>query len=304
MFIPLSTIVVRRPWLIVLGWLVLTFGLHFAAPRWDQVTKDDDVRFFPGNSLSVIGQELLERGFPLDASSSQLVLIYERHGHAVTPEDLHYVENVATRLYEFSQLHNELGVKRIDTHKSPAIGPRLIGLTPDGSGQAVLSIVYLQGTYLSKRTRLAVDRIEEWLKSERPAPPSGLNTAMTGSAVVGHDTNAAANESINNTTTSTIALVVLILLVVYRSPLMAMVPLVTIALSVFASLRLIALLSGISSLGFQVINITQVFVVVVLFGAGTDYCLFLVARIPKSLAGGASTGTRCANRSAGSEAHW
>src|SRR5208337_3994160 len=69
---------------------------------------------------------------------------------------------------------------------------------------------------------------------------------------------------------------------------MAMVPLVTIALSVFASLRLIALLSGIAPLGFQVINITQVFVVVVLFGAGTDYCLFLIARYSEELGRGRS----------------
>ena len=73
---------------------------------------------------------------------------------------------------------------------------------------------------------------------------------MTGSAVVGHDTNTAASESITNTTNSTIALVVLILLVVYRSPLLAMVPLVTIALSVFVSLHLIALLTWVPGLGF------------------------------------------------------
>jgi RND superfamily putative drug exporter len=278
MFTLLSTIVVRRPWIVVFTWLILTAGLHLSAPRWDQVTKDDDVRFFPRESLSVIGQDLLERGFPLDASSSQLVLIYERRGGHVTPDDLRYVESVATKLWEFSQKHLELGVKHIDTHRTPAIGQRLIGSSQDGSGQAVLSIVALQGTYLSKRTRLAVDQIEEWIKSERPTPPAGLGTALTGSALVGHDTNAAANESIHNTTTSTIALVVLILLLVYRSPVMAMVPLVTIALSVFASLRLIALLSGISALRFQVINITQVFIIVVLFGAGTDYCLFLIAR--------------------------
>ena len=51
------------------------------------VTKDDDVRFFPPGSASVIGQDLLERGFPRDASSSQLVLVYERKDHAVTPAD-------------------------------------------------------------------------------------------------------------------------------------------------------------------------------------------------------------------------
>ncbi|HKI20750.1 MAG TPA: MMPL family transporter, partial [Isosphaeraceae bacterium] len=162
MFTPLSTIVVRRPWLVVLGWLFFTVGIHYSAPRWDKVTRDDDVRFFPPDSLSVIGQDLLERGFPLDASSSQLVFIYERRDGSVTQADLAYIADVATKFYEFSQQHKELGVKHLETHKSPAIGPRLIGSSPDGSGQAVLTIVALQGTYLSKRTRLAVDRIEEW----------------------------------------------------------------------------------------------------------------------------------------------
>ncbi len=119
-----------------------------------------------------------------------------------------------------------------------------------------------------------------------PPAPVGLELAVTGSAVVGHDTNKAAGESIQNTTNSTIILVVLILLVVYRSPLLAMVPLVTIALSVFVSLRLIALLTRVPGLGFQVISITRVFIVVVLFGAGTDYCLFLIARYCEELGRG------------------
>jgi RND superfamily putative drug exporter len=49
---------------------------------------------------------------------------------------------------------------------------------------------------------------------------------------------------------------------------------------------LIALLSGIPALGFQVINITRVFVIVVLFSAGTDYCLFLIARYSEELGRG------------------
>ena len=109
---------------------------------------------------------------------------------------------------------------------------------------------------------------------------------MTGSAVVGRDTNKAAGESIKNTTNSTIILVIVILLVVYRSPVLAMIPLLTIAISVFASLRLIVLLTNVPGLGFQVINITQVFIVVVLFGAGTDYCLFLIARYCEELGRG------------------
>src|SRR5258708_24759739 len=100
--------------------------------------------------------------------------------------------------------------------------------------------------------------------------------------------NSASKDSIDNTTYTTIALVVIILLVVYRSPLLAMTPLVTIALSVQASLWAIALLTKVPGLRFQVIDITNVFVIVVLFGAGTDYCLFLIARYREELIRGRS----------------
>ena len=271
-----------------MGWLALATVLYFVAPRWEQVTKDDSVRFFPPESRSVVGHDLLESGFPKDASSSGLVLVHERKNGHLTTNDLRYIERVADDLDQFARSKPELGITKLDTHRTPVIGPRLIGTSPDGRGQAALTMVSLEGTYLSKKTRIAVDKILEWSKTNRPAPPEGLEFALTGSAVVGHDTNRAASESINNTTYTTVALVLLILLVVYRSPLLAMVPLVTIALSVFVSLRLIALLTTVPGLGFQVISITRVFVVVVLFGAGTDYCLFLIARYSEELARGRS----------------
>jgi RND superfamily putative drug exporter len=95
--------------------------------------------------------------------------------------------------------------------------------------------------------------------------------------------NKASDESVSNTTWATIALVVIILLVVYRSPLLALIPILTIALSVWFSLMAIAVLARLPGLNFQVINITNLFVIVVLFGAGTDYCLFLIARYREEL---------------------
>ena len=288
MFSLVSSLVIRHPRAVVLGWLVLTAGLHYLAPPWDRITKDDDLGLFPADSPSVIGQELLERGFPQDAPSSDLVLIYERKNGRLTPDDFRFVDGEASSLSQFAQEHPELGVNKIDTHRSPVIGPLLIGSSADGPNQAVLSIVSLNSTHLSQKTQVAVDQILECVNTKKLAPPPGLSRVVTGSAAVGHDTNTATNESIQNTTNTAIALVILILVGVYRSPLLAMVPLVTIAFSVFASLRLIALLTEVPGLGFQVINITQIFVVVVLFGAGTDYCLFLVARYREELVRGKS----------------
>ncbi len=54
------------------------------------------------------------------------------------------------------------------------------------------------------------------------------------------------------------------------------------------------LLTKLPGLNFQVINITNVFVIVVLFGAGTDYCLFLIARYREEVVRGRSRGRRLA----------
>jgi RND superfamily putative drug exporter len=287
MFDALAKLVIRRGWVIVVAWLALAAVLHHYAPPWEQVSRDDNVRFFPPGYPSVVGQDLLELGFPRDAASSQVVLVYDRPGGRLADSDLAYVDQEAAGLFKFASTHPELTLKKIDTHRTPVVGPRLVGTAADGRGQAVLTIASLNGTYLAKSTRLAVDALFRFVK-ERPPAPAGLRRSLTGSAVVGHDMNSASKDSIDNTTYTTIALVVIILLVVYRSPLLAMTPLVTIALSVQASLWAIALLTKVPGLRFQVIDITNVFVIVVLFGAGTDYCLFLIARYREELIRGRS----------------
>jgi RND superfamily putative drug exporter len=290
MFQSIANVVTRRGWVILLGWLVFAVPLFALAPSWDRVSRDDDVRFFPAAFPSVVGQELLERGFPQDAASSQVVVIGERRDGILTHADFEFLDaRLVPLLNDAREREPVLGIKRIDTHLTPVIGPRLVGARRDGpvAGQAALTIISLNGTYQSKATRLAVNRLEALLRT-LPPPPRGLELALTGSAMVGHDMNEASNRSIANTTYTTIALVVAILLVVYRSPVLALIPLLTIALSAATSLKSIALLTFLPGLKFQVINITNIFVIVVLFGAGTDYCLFLIARYREELIRGRS----------------
>ena len=42
---------------------------------------------------------------------------------------------MAGRFYQFAQAHPELGIKKLDTHRSPVIGPRLIGDGADGDAR-------------------------------------------------------------------------------------------------------------------------------------------------------------------------
>ena len=297
MFAMLSTLVTRRPWAILVGWVALGVALWAFAPPWESVSKDDDVRFFPPDSPSVIGQGLLERGFPDDASGCDAVVIAERREGRLTDADFAYIREMSGGLRQLvNEAEGESGpvVKKVVDYREPVVGPRLLGDGPKGVGQVALTIVSIRSTYISKQTRLAVDRIQRAL-GELPPAPAGLTVQrvgastilpMSGSAMVGHDTNQASNSSMEATTIATIGLVVVLLLVVYRSPLLALIPLLTIALSVVVSLLGLPLLTMIPGLHFQIINLTRVFVIVVLFGAGTDYCLFLIARYREELARG------------------
>src|SRR3954447_23149086 len=109
MFPSLARLVQRHSWFVVLAWVVVTFLLFRYAPLWEQVTKDDDVRFFPRDFPSVIGQDLLERGFPQDAASSQVVVVYERAGGPLSPADFTAVEERAAEFHKFSQANPDLG---------------------------------------------------------------------------------------------------------------------------------------------------------------------------------------------------
>ena len=130
-----------------------------------------------------------------------------------------------------------------------------------------------------------MDRAEQRLR-ERMADAGGDAPTFytTGPAGIGRDLTGASGDSLDNTTIATVILVVVILLIVYRSPLLALVPLVTIAVSVWVALKLLALCTLIP--GFYLVNISQIFAVVMLYGAGTDYCLFLISRYREELAQG------------------
>ena len=293
MFDLLGRLVNRAGLWIVLAWLAIAGVLWLAAPQWDSVTKDDDVSFFPAHYPSVVGQGLLARGFPDDISSSSVVIVAERPEGRLTPADLKFVDglskDIKAKLADDDgpkgKIEKGHGVRGVLDRNERGIGSRMQSKAVEGKGQVALIVAQLRGTYVSKDAKRAVEKLQKEV-IERPDPPAGLSISMTGNAMVGYDTSRASTRSLEDTTIATIVLVVVILLVVYRSPLLALIPMATIALCVAVSLWSIALLTKIPGLNFQVINITNVFVIVVLFGAGTDYCLFLIARYREELARG------------------
>ncbi len=111
---------------------------------------------------------------------------------------------------------------------------------------------------------------------------SEMEIGVTGSAAIGGDMLRASSQAVRQTEWVTVALILVILAVIYRGPLLVAIPLMTIGLSLVVAMSIVALIADgpgqQSSLGLHVFTTTRIFVVVLLFGAGTDFCLFFLAR--------------------------
>ncbi|TWU58751.1 Membrane transport protein mmpL8 [Rubripirellula tenax] len=113
----------------------------------------------------------------------------------------------------------------------------------------------------------------------------GIRLLTTGSAAIGGETLMAARDAIRYTELITFVMIVLILALVYRAPLLVAIPMVSIVVAVLVSTSLVALLTGwsvnrtIPQLDMRIFTTSKIFIVVILFGAGTDYCLFLISRL-------------------------
>ena len=123
------------------------------------------------------------------------------------------------------------------------------------------------------------------LHSELLKPP-GLDLALSGSATVGRDMKVNAEKSASDTHSWTLILLITLLLVIYRAPVLVIIPLATVAVSVRLSLLLLSMLAEAGYVGL--FSGIKTYSVVVMYGAGIDYCMFLIARYKEELDAGAT----------------
>jgi RND superfamily putative drug exporter len=288
MFGSLGTIVSRRwPWAL-LGWTVLVLAVACIAPRWDDLTCDGDFAYLPAEMSSVQAEKLLEAAFPDVLSRSNLVLIVAREHGPLEPADV----AVANRLIDEFTPRDESGpIVDVLSHQTPVIGEKLVS-EPGPAGQATLIVLQLRNEFMAIGNMPFVKEIYGKLAAMRHEPdfPQGLTLGVSGSAAIGADMLFSAEESIRNTELATCFLVVMILLVVYRAPGLVVVPLLTIFLSLMVATGLVAIVSLVSQqsgwFDFKIFKTTRIFVVVILYGAVTDYCLFLISRYREQLQSG------------------
>jgi RND superfamily putative drug exporter len=298
--------------LFLLGWGLLLACAWRAAPPWDEVALDKEFAFLPEKAPSRQAEKVFAEAFPDERLNSNIVLILHRAETGRLEEDRTFIENsIYPGLRRIAEEDGGLASEQL-----PSEGPLFGGedlppkknsqrsiisriLTPRGlegpllvrsEGRALLVVMELTTEYLAKDNWSTLEKVERLVADLRQQGkvPRGLDIAITGSAAIGRDHSLAALESAHTTTLLTVILVVALLLLIYRAPLLALIPLVTVFVAVQLSLYVLALLAGASQITlFQGI---EVYITILSYGAGVDYCLFLTARYKEELDHGLEPG--------------
>ena len=235
---------------------------------------------------SVRGATLLAEAFPDIHSLSEVVLVVARPGGALTRADYALADRLVQQLTSTPDAASP--VTFVLSHATPLLGSGLVSRLGH-SGQATLIVVSLRTEMAAVANMDFIRELRQTLAATRREAdcPAGLELGLTGAAAINADTLLAAEKSIHNTELTTIALVVLILLAVYRAPGLVLVPLVVILATWVLSIDLLALLAALSErvawFDFKIFRTSKIFIIVILFGAATDYCLFLISRYLEGL---------------------
>jgi len=146
--------------------------------------------------------------------------------------------------------------------------------------RALPVLLYFEGG--TRLTEVAADVGEIREDLDAPGP---LRTSVTGIKPVQYDTKVAIEGNLGLVTVVTTLAIFIVVALTYRSPVAPLVPLASIGLATFLTLRVLGWIA--SEQGTNVPAQIEPIIVVLLFGVGTDYALFLLSRTRQALEEGA-----------------
>ena len=279
-----SSVMGRKPlWIAVvtiIAWLAISSVAGPTFGKLSTVQENDNAAFLPDSAESTLASKVTVKFS--DSSNDQIPTLLLFLG------DVDPVKNPAN-LVRIQSYLNELGNKTL-----PESGKQLssyfvpgfpIQAIPSEDGKAALVNIALNSTIVEERVEekptlsLIVDFMREDLKENFEAKE--LTTHVTGFGGIFADLFGAFGSIDSTLLTTTLLVVSIILIIVYRSPLLWILPLFTaiIALSVAGTIVYYAAKADLLDLNGQSQGILSVLVL----GAATDYALLLIARYREEL---------------------
>jgi len=266
--------ILKAKWAITAIWLAAAVVLFLTAPSMSDLVREK-------------GQISVPEGY----TSSRAAEIMKEVADSKNGETLHQVAlvfNEPKGISDEDKANIQQGIEKLAANKEAL---QLYSIT-DPFSQTELKDTLIAKDGKTIMVALSVQGGEETVK-ELPAKVDELlgdvtaGHYLTSEGLITEDTIASSEAGLKKSEYITVVFILLILFVVFKSFVAPFVPLLTVGLSYIVSQSVVAFL--VDRFDFPLSTFTQIFMVAVMFGIGTDYCILLISRFKEELASAEDT---------------
>jgi len=272
----------RSRWVVIGAWVVLTLAMAPLQGPLQSRAADESDTFMVRGSESAEAKKTIDSNFRAGAESAA-VIAYFRDGGLSSPDRERMVSD-ARRICASRTIPT---LKLVGTPYGLGCGNTdPLDLSPGGPGLLTSSdaSVGLSTALMTDDSTPTAEAAADTIRRIVPPPEgdkTGLRAWVTGEVGFEADRSEAVKTIDDTLLLVTCAVLVLLLLAIYRSPLVALVPLVVVGIAyvVAGGLTYMLVEAGVTTVSGQ----SAAILIVLMFGAGTDYCLLIVARFRDEL---------------------
>ena len=267
--------------ILIVAWIVIAGVIQSVSPSIEEVSTNDQTEFLPNETEALQAIELEREKFPA-FEGLPAILIY-RNPTGLTDRDIAKVaeidasiradetrDNIALVISDFGQSDFGGGPAQPTQPADPEISP---------DGTAITITVVISGSPAEEEFGETVEWLRELDDALAVEVPSTFE--VTGPAGILADAIVVFQSFDFRVSAITIVLVLVILLAIYRSPLLALLPVMTVGMALTVAQSIAALLADNFDLALNG-QVTAI-MAVLMFGAGTDFTLFIVSRYREEL---------------------
>jgi len=270
----------KSKWLVVVAWIGLLVVLMSVFPQVNSV-ENYSGEDLPSHMMSIEADNIIQEQFSSDAGLPLLLVWYKQEG--IELSDIEAIQ----------KLYDKLATTPLDEqktlppfHQIPA--QALFGSLSE-NGQALVTPVFFEADAEASTLEHNFETISAYMGEivednpflKESLEESGLQAKFSGPAGISVDATSLFESADFKLMVATVIIILVILLIIYRSPIMAVIPLIVVSIAFLVVSPILGWMveSGWIAKDAQAVAI----MIVLLFGAGTDYCLFLITKYKDQL---------------------
>ncbi|ULO05324.1 MMPL family transporter [Paenibacillus sp. 19GGS1-52] len=261
--------ILKARWAVIVVWLAMAVVLFMTAPSMsDLVREKGDISVPDGYSSARANEILQEVSDSKNGEKLHQVALVFNKPQGIGAEETASIKQGVEKLSKNKEALN------IDAITDPFSQSELKDTLIAKDGKTIMVALSIKGG--NEAVQELPAKVDELLADVDAAH------YLTSEGLITEDTIASSEAGLKKSEYITVVFILLILFVVFRSMVAPFVPLLTVGLSYIVAQSIVGFL--VDRFDFPLSTFTQIFMVAVMFGIGTDYCILLISRFKEELA--------------------